>query len=50
MILFYATSALGFVELEMKAAGFLENGTTLINPHFANLAKSAGVHTSDTAI
>jgi pyruvate dehydrogenase (quinone) len=28
----------------MKAAGFLENGTTLVNPHFADLAKSAGVH------
>jgi len=28
----------------MKAAGFLENGTTLVNPHFAELAKTAGIH------
>jgi pyruvate dehydrogenase (quinone) len=43
-IVVFNNSALGFVELEMKAAGFLENGTTLVNPHFADLAKSAGVH------
>jgi pyruvate dehydrogenase (quinone) len=40
----FNNSALGFVELEMKAAGFLENGTKLVNPRFADLAKSAGVH------
>jgi pyruvate dehydrogenase (quinone) len=28
----------------MKAAGFLENGTTLINPRFSDLAQSVGVH------
>jgi pyruvate dehydrogenase (quinone) len=27
----------------MKAAGFLKNGTTLVNPNFADLAKSVGV-------
>jgi pyruvate dehydrogenase (quinone) len=43
-VVVFNNSALSFVELEMKAAGFLENGTTLINPHFADLAKSAGVH------
>jgi pyruvate dehydrogenase (quinone) len=43
-IVVFNNSALGFVELEMKAAGFLENGTALVNPHFADLAKSAGVH------
>jgi pyruvate dehydrogenase (quinone) len=43
-IVVFNNSALGFVELEMKAAGFLENGTTLINPHFADLAKSTGIH------
>ena len=43
-IVVFNNSALSFVELEMKAAGFLENGTTLVNPHFADLAKSAGVH------
>jgi len=40
----FNNSALSFVELEMKAAGVLENGTTLVNPNFADLAKSAGVH------
>jgi pyruvate dehydrogenase (quinone) len=40
----FNNSALGFVELEMKAAGFLENGTTLVNPHFSDLAKSVGIH------
>ncbi len=43
-IVVFNNSALGFVELEMKAAGFLENGTRLVNPHFAALAKTAGVH------
>ncbi len=43
-IVLFNNSALGFVELEMKAAGFLENGTTLVNPNFAELAKSAGIH------
>ncbi len=40
----FNNSALGFVELEMKATGFLENGTTLVNPNFAQLAKTAGIH------
>jgi pyruvate dehydrogenase (quinone) len=40
----FNNSALCFVELEMKAAGFLENGTTLVNPNFADLARSAGIH------
>jgi pyruvate dehydrogenase (quinone) len=40
----FNNSALGFVELEMKAAGFLENGTTLINPNFAEVAKTMGIH------
>jgi pyruvate dehydrogenase (quinone) len=43
-IVVFNNSALSFVELEMKATGFLENGTTLVNPHFADLAKTAGVH------
>jgi pyruvate dehydrogenase (quinone) len=43
-IVVFNNSALGFVELEMKAAGFLENGTRLDNPNFADLAKTAGVH------
>jgi pyruvate dehydrogenase (quinone) len=43
-IIVYNNGALGFVELEMKAAGFLENGTVLVNPNFAELAKAAGIH------
>ena len=36
-------SALGFVELEMKAAGLLDFATDLVNPNFAQLAESVGV-------
>jgi pyruvate dehydrogenase (quinone) len=43
-IVVFNNSALSFVELEMKATGFLENGTTLVNPQFAELAKTAGIH------
>ena len=35
---------LGFVALEMKAAGFLETGTKLTNPDFAAMARAIGVH------
>ena len=40
----FNNSTLSFVELEMKAGGFLENGTKLVNPNFAELAKTAGIH------
>ena len=43
-IVVFNNGALGFVELEMKAAGFLGHGTELINPNFAELAKTAGLH------
>ena len=43
-IVVFNNGALSFVELEMKATGFLENGTTLVNPNFAELAKTAGIH------
>ena len=43
-IVVFNNSALGFVELEMKATGFLENGTTLVNPNFAELVRPAGIH------
>ena len=36
--------ALGFVELEMKATGFLETGVELQNPDFAAMARAMGVH------
>jgi pyruvate dehydrogenase (quinone) len=34
---------LGFVEMEMKAAGFLETGVTLENPDFAAMARAMGI-------
>ena len=34
---------LGFVEMEMKAAGFLDTGVDLKNPNFAAMADAAGV-------
>jgi pyruvate dehydrogenase (quinone) len=34
---------LGFVELEMKASGFLDSGCDLKNPNFADMAKSMGI-------
>jgi pyruvate dehydrogenase (quinone) len=35
---------LGFVELEMKAAGLLETGVELKNPDFAAMANAMGIH------
>jgi pyruvate dehydrogenase (quinone) len=34
---------LGFVEIEMRASGFLDTGTELINPNFANMAEAIGI-------
>ncbi len=42
-IVVFNNSTLGFVELEMKAAGWLPYGTELVNPNFAKLADSAGI-------
>ncbi len=39
----YNNSSLGFVEIEMKAAGLLDFGTELDNPSFADLANAAGI-------
>jgi pyruvate dehydrogenase (quinone) len=39
----FNNSSLGFVELEMKAAGLLDFATELVNPNFAQLAESAGI-------
>jgi len=36
-------SSLGFVELEMKAAGIVDFGTDLRNPNFAKMAEAAGL-------
>jgi pyruvate dehydrogenase (quinone) len=42
-IVVFNNSSLGFVELEMKAAGQIAYGTDLQNPNFAELAESAGM-------
>jgi len=42
-VVVFNNSSLGFVELEMKAAGLLDYGTELINPNFAKLAESAEI-------
>jgi pyruvate dehydrogenase (quinone) len=34
---------LGFVEMEMKAGGFLDTGCELKNPNFANMAQAMGI-------
>jgi pyruvate dehydrogenase (quinone) len=43
-IVIYNNSSLGFVEIEMKAAGLLPVGTTLENPDFAKMATAIGLH------
>jgi pyruvate dehydrogenase (quinone) len=42
-IIVFRNEGLAFVELEMKAVGFVEFGTDLQNPDFAKLAEAAGV-------
>ncbi|WAS89996.1 ubiquinone-dependent pyruvate dehydrogenase [Nannocystis punicea] len=42
-LVIFNNGALGFVELEMKAAGFLDFATELHNPDFAKMAEAAGV-------
>ncbi|ALG83463.1 ubiquinone-dependent pyruvate dehydrogenase [Gordonia phthalatica] len=42
-VVVYDNSSLNFVELEMKAAGFVTFGTDLTNPDFAALAQSVGI-------
>lgn len=39
----FRNDSLAFVELEMKAAGFLDFGTELLNPDFARIADASGV-------
>ncbi|GBU17849.1 MULTISPECIES: ubiquinone-dependent pyruvate dehydrogenase [Methylobacterium] len=43
-IVVFNNGSLGFVEMEMKAAGYIETGVSLENPDFAALARSAGLH------
>ncbi len=42
-IIVFRNDALAFVELEMKAAGFVEFATDLDNPDFAKMAEAAGL-------
>jgi pyruvate dehydrogenase (quinone) len=42
-LIVFRNDALAFVELEMKAAGFLDFGTDLDNPDFAKMAEAAGL-------
>ncbi|QKG52270.1 ubiquinone-dependent pyruvate dehydrogenase [Hymenobacter sp. BRD67] len=42
-VIIFNNSAYGFVELEMKAAGTLEYGTSMDNPDFGRLAEAAGI-------
>ncbi|WAH35662.1 ubiquinone-dependent pyruvate dehydrogenase [Alicyclobacillus dauci] len=42
-IVVFNNSALSFVELEMKAAGYLETGTELVNPDFSTVAQALGI-------
>jgi pyruvate dehydrogenase (quinone) len=39
----FNNSSLNFVELEMKAAGFVTYGTDLVNPDFAAVANAMGI-------
>jgi pyruvate dehydrogenase (quinone) len=39
----FNNGSLGFVELEMKAAGLISYGTDLVNPNFARLAEAAEI-------
>jgi pyruvate dehydrogenase (quinone) len=43
-IVIFNNSVLGFVALEMKAAGFVETGVDLQNPDFAAMARAMGIH------
>jgi thiamine pyrophosphate-dependent acetolactate synthase large subunit-like protein len=43
-VIVFNNGTLGFVELEMKAAGLLEFGVALNNPDFAAMARAMGVH------
>jgi pyruvate dehydrogenase (quinone) len=43
-VIVFNNGTLGFVEMEMKAAGYLETGVELQNPDFAAVARAAGVH------
>ncbi len=43
-VIIFNNGVLGFVELEMKAGGFLDFGTDLQNPDFAAMANAMGIY------
>ena len=43
-VVIYNNSSLGFVAMEMKAAGYLDTGTDLENPNFAAMAEAIGIY------
>ena len=45
-IVVFNNSVLGFVAMEMKAGGYLTDGTDLHNPDFAAIANAAGIRAS----
>ena len=42
-VVVFNNGTLGFVEMEMKAAGYLETGVALDNPDFAAMSRAAGI-------
>ncbi|QGY32461.1 ubiquinone-dependent pyruvate dehydrogenase [Pantoea cypripedii] len=42
-VIVFNNSALGFIELEQKASGFIDTGTELKNPDFAAMAEAVGI-------
>ena len=42
-VVVFNNGSLGFVQLEMRAAGFLDRGVDLVNPDFAKIAEASGV-------
>jgi pyruvate dehydrogenase (quinone) len=42
-LVIFNNSVLGFVAMEMKAGGYLTDGTDLVNPNFAAIAQAAGI-------
>jgi pyruvate dehydrogenase (quinone) len=43
-VIVFNNGVLGFVALEMKAAGFVDTGVDLENPDFAAMARAMGIH------
>jgi pyruvate dehydrogenase (quinone) len=43
-VIIFNNGALSFVELEMKADGYVNFGTELDNPNFADVARAVGLH------